>query len=389
MAAASKIVLHHVGGRWANHPLPIPPRFADDFISVLHEADTDAIPAIRVAAGKDSGNLIVIPSCLADDDKEATLHIYPNPGFASLRRLSPMLSERYRNLFGIDYDFGADIPRVIEHRPVHCTTLDHLLAAPTPPCPPPDFLTLDVQSLEYEVLLGASEQLRQSVCGVIAEVEFGEMYEGQRRFQDVFDLLTGFGFEFVRFLTIGENGGPVAPLGFRGLGYQVWADALFLRHPRSLDLGSGSGSLTKLCFLAIIFGNVELAVACIDRLPRGEIDAHDARSYSAFVAAFADTYGRSQKLWPPAFSRVLPEHRIRDFSSSARSEQWPQIFEGLRDLGGDYLAAVEAMQHDADTDFEALLRRYEFVELADRVNSLRRDQAYHIIRAIAAASQKP
>src|SRR3984957_19683813 len=52
MAASSKIVLHHVGGRWGNHPFPRLPAFAGDFVEVLYEADTDAIAAIQ-EAGKD------------------------------------------------------------------------------------------------------------------------------------------------------------------------------------------------------------------------------------------------------------------------------------------------------------------------------------------------
>jgi len=44
-------------------------------------------------------------------------------------------------------------------------------------------LSLDVQSGEYEVLLGARDALDRNICGLIVEVEFGEMYVGQRRFQ--------------------------------------------------------------------------------------------------------------------------------------------------------------------------------------------------------------
>jgi hypothetical protein len=55
MAASSKIVLHHVGGRWGNHPFPRLPAFAGDFVEVLYEADTDAIAAIQ-EAGKDRPN---------------------------------------------------------------------------------------------------------------------------------------------------------------------------------------------------------------------------------------------------------------------------------------------------------------------------------------------
>ena len=106
MAASSKIVLHHVGGRWGNHPFPRLPAFAGDFIEVLYEADTDAIAAIHEAGKSRPGELIVIPACLADNDGEGLLHIYVNPGLTSLRELSRVLDHRYQNTFGVDFDFG-------------------------------------------------------------------------------------------------------------------------------------------------------------------------------------------------------------------------------------------------------------------------------------------
>ena len=66
MAASSKIVLHHVGGRWGNHPFPRLPAFSGDFVEVLYEADTDAIAAIQEAGKGRPSELIVIPACLAD-----------------------------------------------------------------------------------------------------------------------------------------------------------------------------------------------------------------------------------------------------------------------------------------------------------------------------------
>ena len=129
------------------------------------------------------------------------LHIYVNPGLTSLRELSRALDHRYQNTFGVDFDFGNDGARLLQKRKIATCRLDGLIAAQPAACPPPDFLSLDVQSGEYEVLQGARDTLEQSICGLIVEVEFGEMYVGQRRFQDVYDLLDGAGFDFVRFLV--------------------------------------------------------------------------------------------------------------------------------------------------------------------------------------------
>ena len=387
MTVSSKIAIHHVGGRWGNHPFPTPRRFAADFINVLYEADVDAIPAIHAIRRDDEGELIVMPHCLSDTDGEATLHIYLNPGLTSLRPLNPVfLRNEYINLFGIDFDDGGS--RLLEKRAIPAHRLDTLLAQPGTACPPPDFLSLDVQGAEYEVLIGAQQSLERNVCGVIAEVIFAEGYVGQKRFQEIFDLLDQLGFVFVRFLSIGEISRLGAPIGFRGAGCQGFADALFLRRPGTFSLPAAQRreQLTKLCFMAIVLGSIELAVECIQLLrdlPRAAMaDGPDGRAYTRFVATVAAVYERSEKVFPPQFSRILPASRIADFAAGAPPEEWPQLFDGLLEFDDAYRQALERLQDPRDTEFEAFLRSAEFVEQADRVSFLRRHQSYQAARVI-------
>jgi FkbM family methyltransferase len=379
--ANSKIVLHHVGGRWGNHPFPRLPAFAGDFIEVLFEADTDAIAAIREVRMNRPSELIVIPTCLADCDGNGTLHVYANPGLTSLREFNRVLERRYQNTFGVDFDFGNDGAQLLQKRKVSTRRLDSLIAANPAPCPPPDFLSLDVQSGEYEVLLGARNVLDLNICGLIVEVEFGEMYVGQRRFQDVYDLLDGVGFDFVRFLSIGETS-VRAPLGFRGDGYQDFADALFLRRsdrvPR--DDAGRCEMLTKLCFFAFTFGVVELAAQCLTALE--DTTLPQTRAYQRFVTACRDTFGRDAKLLPPLFSAILPSHRMADYSAAAGFQQWPEIFEGLRDFDAAYLRQLKRYERRTDSEFEVLLRRHGLAGVASTVKRKRRNQARNIRWAI-------
>jgi FkbM family methyltransferase len=381
MAASSKIVLHHVGGRWGNHPFPRLPAFAGDFVEVLYEADTDAIVAIREAGKVRPSELIVIPACLADSDGEGLLHIYVNPGLTSLRELSHVLDHRYQNTFGVDFDFGHDGARLLQKRKIATHRLDGLIAAQPAHCPPPDFLSLDVQSGEYEVLLGARDALEQSICGLIVEVEFGEMYAGQRRFQDVYDLLNGAGFDFVHFLAIGETS-VKAPLGFRGDGYQDFADALFLRRCDRVphDDAGRRAMLTKLCFFALSFGVVELAVQCLTALHGAPLPQD--RAYERFVAACREVYERDIKLFPPRFSAILPPLRFADYSAAAGFQQWPGIFEGLRGFDAAYLRQLKPYERRTDNEFETLLRRHGLADVASTVKRKRRSQARNIRWAI-------
>ena len=131
------------------------------------------------------------------------------------------------------------------------------------------------------------------------------MYVGQRRFQDVCDLLDGAGFDFVRFLAIGETS-VRAPLGFRGDGYQDFADALFLRrsHRVPRDDPRRREMLTKLCLFALTFGVIKSAVHCLTALHGATLPK--ARAYERFVAAC--------RCSPPSCRRIasptIPPRRV-------------------------------------------------------------------------------
>jgi FkbM family methyltransferase len=148
---------------------------------VLYEADTDAIAAIHQAGKNRPSELIAIPGCLADRDGDGLLHIYANPGLTSLRELNRVLDHRYQNTIGVDFQFGDGGAKLLQKRKVATRRLDGLIAGPGTPCPPPDFLSLDVQSGEYEVLLDARDALEQSICGLI--VEDRQFRAGLRRFR--------------------------------------------------------------------------------------------------------------------------------------------------------------------------------------------------------------
>lgn len=95
-----------------------------------------------------------------------------------------------------------------------------------------DFLKIDTQGSELDILQGAAETL-QSCLGVEAEVEFREMYELQPLFGDLAKYMLDNGFEFIDFVAFGkwERSRPDGLRTF--LGELIHADALFMRSPES------------------------------------------------------------------------------------------------------------------------------------------------------------
>jgi hypothetical protein len=81
-----------------------------------------------------------------------------------------------------------------------------------------NFLKIDVQGGSFEVLEGASTLLQAQMIKIpYVEVEFVQIFNGQRLFSDIELLLRSFGYKFQTFFNVNHIKS----------GQMVWADALF------------------------------------------------------------------------------------------------------------------------------------------------------------------
>lgn len=141
--------------------------------------------------------------------------------------------------------------------------------------------------------------------------------------------------------------------------------------------------LTKLCFFALVFGVVGLAVQCLEALCGMTLP--QTATHERFIATCRDLYERDAKLFAPVFSAVLPSHRIADYSAAASPQQWPEIFEGLRRFDDAYLRALKRYAARTDSEFETLLRRHGLGNVASTVKRTRRSEARNIRWAVLSA----
>jgi FkbM family methyltransferase len=118
----------------------------------------------------------------------------------------------------------------------------------------PDFLKVDTQGSELEVLHGASQTLKQTAL-VEVEVEFYEMYKLQPLFADVDCFLRSAGFEL---LYLNRVFGQRANI-YKGLsrGQLLFGDALYGKSPRKLD-GLSPERIARYIILACHYGHVDL-----------------------------------------------------------------------------------------------------------------------------------
>jgi FkbM family methyltransferase len=112
---------------------------------------------------------------------------------------------------------------VVRTGAIDCRRLDDLLSDDEDGV---DFIKLDLEGGELEVLRGATRVLESTLC-LHVEVAFQPIHEGRPLFGEVSEFLKKADIEFVDFLYLGRWERD----SLRGAGQVVYADVLFLRSP--------------------------------------------------------------------------------------------------------------------------------------------------------------
>ena len=120
----------------------------------------------------------VVQAALSDRDEVRQLNVARLGGCSSL--LEPDFEELARYAVAPCFEVVSTVA-------VSCRRYDSLPAAP-----PPDMVKIDVQGLEYEVLVGFGQYL-DTVLGVELESHFYPIYKGQKLISDLVSLLAGHG----------------------------------------------------------------------------------------------------------------------------------------------------------------------------------------------------
>jgi FkbM family methyltransferase len=186
-------------------------------------------------------SLRVFPLFIGGAEGRTQFNLYQEPGQSSVYQ--PAL--RYKELFG-GKEFG-----ISGQCSVQTTTLDAVYKN----LPPPDFIKLDTQGSELDILRGAPAVLKTTTL-VEAEVEFIPAYEGQPLFHQVFEFMLDHGFEL---LYLNRQMGQRKQI-FNGpcRGQLVFGDALFgKREDRMQDYDTER--LVKSVLLLINYGHLDVA----------------------------------------------------------------------------------------------------------------------------------
>jgi len=210
-----RIIAHHVGGRGFGVAFNCPPNLAKHVVHVLYEADETC--ARKMIEENKNDNFHILPYCLGEHDRPGKIFITKNAYASSNLEPNSEYSKYYCELHldceldGVmlqnavyDVVYGND-NSVVEVRGVDIRTLDSLMKAGEAPLGlAPDFLSLDTQGSELNILKGGAQTFHDHCVALATEIEFHPMYKGQPLFSAIFDFALHHGFHFVGFTYLQE-----------------------------------------------------------------------------------------------------------------------------------------------------------------------------------------
>jgi FkbM family methyltransferase len=288
-ATDQRIVAHHVGGRGFGVALNAPERLSKDLVHVLYEADE--VCARAMMAENKADNYYVLPYCLGKENSDGRIFITKNPYASSNFEPDPAYYPYYCEVHlsgeveGVmlnnavyDVVYGNDFS-VAETRDVRIRALDDIIARKEAPAGlVPDFLSLDTQGSELNILAGGERTFHNHCLALATEIEFHPMYKNQALFAEIFNFALKHGFHFVGFTYLQEISPRRLPLGARAKGVLAFGDALFFRNIESVRSIATSPNdlyvkLMKLAFISMNFGYLEYAVQVLEAAAQANPDA--------------------------------------------------------------------------------------------------------------------
>lgn len=211
-------------------------------------------------------SLAFLPVGLGRMDSQRVLYLCRSRGTSSLLTPNRPFLDRFPNASRYD---------VVGSQPVSVRSLDSLLADPNIQMPNQiDFIKMDTQGSELDILHGARKALGRQVVAIEIEVLFARLYESQAVFRDVDRFLDECGFTLFKLRRhewVRRNYGSRPHLS---AGQLVFGDALYFRDPLNPHFRwtpQNAHQAEALVLLAILYDLHDFAMELISSSPIAEM----------------------------------------------------------------------------------------------------------------------
>lgn len=251
----------------------------------------------------------IFPLFVSGGDEKVDFHLYESRVHSSSRQPHP----RFASLFAGP---SFRIERTVEMK---SSSLDDFFESNSGALKP-DFLKIDTQGTEFEILEGAARILEN--CSMVeVEVEFLEFYHGQKLFHEVAAFLLHKGFDLFHLNRVfSQRRGYVG----RAKGQLTFGDALFVRREDRLSHFS-EDQLLKFAALLLNYGYLDVAshLAADQRI--GERRRKELRQLVSRISGrwSMQTWGKRANPWIDRFILLLLNLRRDNGLAFDSDRSWP------------------------------------------------------------------
>lgn len=386
---AYRINMHHVGGRGGGFPFPMNPSFQNSVETYIYDADADCLEQMeRESASIDR----VIVAAVAEADEEVTFHVNHDPYTSSLLSANPQCEEFFYQDASCDYTL-KDVLQPVKIRRMAGESLDGLAKRHDFQI---DYLSLDVQGAEFNLLAGISDSVMRDTVAMMCEISFFQFYSSQHLFDELVTSLRKRGFFVARFLPHGYEWQTFRTgIGWRSTGFTAHGDTLFFRDIDHVVRHAPQPfrALLKLAFVSISFGNISYALRCLTeayKQPDSQtLAVKDKVSFIRFLDDMYRLYRETPHIYPLRFPHIWSVEK-----SFARFEVGANLVPDQAEVRAAYFAETDEAQFKqkvvelldcAPTPFESLLRINGFSQLADDVSEKRIVSVHQVLSGLGMA----
>lgn len=247
--------------------------------------EADAEESARVQAKLKNGRKI-FPVAVGSTNETLPFYVTKNPACSSFLEPNP-------SFFGQFIDTAEDIEiRSVIKLPV--VTLDEYL--PKEGIRSIDFIELDTQGSELDILKGAEKFLRDSVLGLRIEVEFSPIYKDQPLFSDVDAFVRSCGFVLFDLSRHRYRRGS-APRTLATSGQLVYGHAYYMKDYRLISGPDAWLHILKLSMVADYFGAFDYAYEMVKYL--ASLPQHpEAKTFSAILGEYERASEKKTRIYP-------------------------------------------------------------------------------------------
>lgn len=201
----------------------------------------------------------IVPMGLGLAEGTVTLKLCRDPGVSSLLYPRQEFLSKFQNSKRFE---------VTSSDPIKITTLDKCLEGRESEI---DFVKVDTQGTELDILKGGLSIINSSIIGLEIEIEFTQLYKDQPLFGDVCAYLERNDYEFFDFVNLcrWERN------NFTLFGQVVFGDGLFLRTPEifanlldSLPDEQARSKARKYIAVVALYGHIDLLPVCIEKFEK-------------------------------------------------------------------------------------------------------------------------